>query len=105
MLTEVYAEMARCLDEDVPFALATVASVRGSTPRRPGAKMLVRPDGSFCGTIGGGCGEAEVVEEAMEVLKSGVPKLVRVDLLEAIESEDRICGGVMEVWVERVGGG
>ncbi|MDP2953253.1 MAG: XdhC family protein [Chloroflexota bacterium] len=105
MLNEVYREIARCLDQGGAVAVATVASVRGSTPRRPGAKMVIRADGSFCGSIGGGCGEAEVVEEALEVLRTGVPKLVRVDLLEAIESEDRICGGVMEVWVEGVGGG
>jgi xanthine dehydrogenase accessory factor len=64
--------------------------------------MAVRPDGSFCGTIGGGCGEAEVWQEAMNVHASGKPQLMTVDLTESPEGEDKICGGIMEVFVERV---
>ena len=101
-MKEVYDEIDSALREQRPLVLATVASARGSTPRKPGAKMAVRQDGSFCGTIGGGCGEAEVWQEAMNVLESGVPKLVLVDLTESPEGEDKICGGVMEVFVERV---
>jgi xanthine dehydrogenase accessory factor len=64
--------------------------------------MAVRSDGSCCGTIGGGCGEAEVRVAAMEVLETGQPRLVVVDLTDPIEGDDRICGGVMEVFVERL---
>ena len=70
MSAEVYAELQHALDESRPVVLATVASSRGSTPRKPGAKMAVRPDGSFCGTIGGGCGEAEVWQAAMDTMAS-----------------------------------
>jgi xanthine dehydrogenase accessory factor len=101
-MREVYDEMERALREGEPLVLATVAASRGSTPRKPGAKMAVRPDGSICGTIGGGCGEAEVWQEAMNVLESGKPSLVVVDLTESPEGEDKICGGIMEVFVERV---
>jgi len=55
-MTEVYHEIKKALENGMPVVLATVAATRGSTPRRAGARMLVRPDGSFCGTIGGGCG-------------------------------------------------
>lgn len=102
MSNEVYSEIARSLESGQPLALATVASTRGSTPRKPGAKMIVRPDGSFSGTIGGGCGEAEVWQKAMEVLDSGVPEIVRVDLTEPTDGEDKICGGIMEIFVERI---
>lgn len=103
-MNEVYDEIERCLREGEAIVIATVASSRGSTPRKPGAKMVVRADGSCCGTIGGGCGEAEVRVEAMETLKDGRPRLVTVELAEPMESGDRICGGVMEVFLERLGG-
>ncbi len=101
-MNDVYDEMERALREGRPLVLATVAASRGSTPRKPGAKMAVRPDGSFCGTIGGGCGEAEVWQAAMDTMRDGRPRLVTVDLTEDVEGEDKICGGVMDVFVERL---
>jgi xanthine dehydrogenase accessory factor len=101
-MDDVYEEIARSLREGTPLATATVAATRGSTPRKAGARMAIRPDGSFCGTIGGGCGEAEVRSAAMEVLKTGLPCLFSVDLTDPVEGEDRICGGVMEVFIERI---
>jgi len=97
-----------CLQEG-PLALATVVNVRGHCPRKAGAKMLIWPDGRIKGTIGGGCGEAEVRREALEVLASGRPAYVVVDLWEdpALE-ESAVCGGKMEVFIEPVsapGGG
>lgn len=102
MSNEVYVEIAQALEEGQPLVMATVARTRGSTPRKAGAKMIVRQDGTFSGTIGGGCGEAEVWEKAMEVLETGVPAIVTVDLTEPIDGEDKICGGVMDVFVERI---
>ncbi|MEX1253951.1 MAG: XdhC family protein [Dehalococcoidia bacterium] len=101
-MSEVYDEMARALDDGARLVVATVAASRGSTPRSPGAKMVVRQDGSFCGTIGGGCGEAEVWQAAMDTMRDGEPRLVTVDLTEDVEGEDKICGGVMDVFVERL---
>ena len=101
-MDEVFEEIARSLERGEPLAVATVAASRGSTPRKAGARMAVRPDGSFCGTIGGGCGEAEVWQAAMEVLETGAPRLVTVDLTEPVDGEDKICGGIMEVFVERL---
>lgn len=107
-------------DLEHPFAMAVVVAARGSTPRRPGAKMLVFSDGSIKGTIGGGSGEALVKQEALDVISSMKPRLVEVDLtghyLEAF-SDDRgkagegtrdaqgVCGGSMEVFVERLSPG
>jgi xanthine dehydrogenase accessory factor len=101
-MNEVFKEMRRCLEAGEPVVLATVAAARGSTPRRPGARMLIRADGSFRGTIGGGCGEAEVIYKALEALKDGRPRLVQVDLTNPIDGDDKICGGVMEVFVEPI---
>ena len=103
MQDEIFREIAEALEKREPVALATVARTRGSTPRKPGAKMVVRGDGSFFGTIGGGCGEAEVWQEAMAVLDDGRARIVTVDLTEPTDGEDKICGGVMDVFVERLG--
>jgi xanthine/CO dehydrogenase XdhC/CoxF family maturation factor len=102
MHDEIYREIAAALEKGEPLVLATVARTRGSTPRKTGAKMVVRQDGSFFGTIGGGCGEAEVWQEAMDMLADGKPKIVTVDLTEPTDGEDKICGGVMDVFVEKL---
>ena len=101
---EVYEALTTAVAAGEPVALATVAQTLGSTPRKTGAKMLVREDGSFVGTIGGGCGEAEVWQEAMETLEEGDPRIVTVDLTEPTDGDDKICGGVMRIFVERLGG-
>lgn len=66
--------------------------------------MLVDPSMGLVGTVGGGCGEAEVIEAAQRVLESGSPERVRVDLTEDLTSwSPAVCGGVLDVFVERVG--
>jgi xanthine dehydrogenase accessory factor len=102
MQDEIYREIAGAIERGEPVVLATVARTRGSTPRKTGAKMVVRKDGSFFGTIGGGCGEAEVWQEAMSVLDDGKARIVTVDLTEPTDGEDKICGGLMDVFVERL---
>jgi xanthine dehydrogenase accessory factor len=102
MSVELFREIREAQQSGEPRVLATVARTTGSTPRKPGAVMLLRPDGSFSGTIGGGCGEAEVWQEAMETMADGQPRTVVVDLTEPVEGDDKICGGVMHVFVERI---
>jgi xanthine dehydrogenase accessory factor len=102
MQDEIYREIASAIEKGEPVVLATVARTRGSTPRKTGAKMVVRKDGSSFGTIGGGCGESEVWQEAMEIIKGAPPKIVVVDLTEPLDGDDKICGGVMDVFVERL---
>ncbi|HEX8392830.1 MAG TPA: XdhC family protein [Longimicrobium sp.] len=84
-------------------ALATIVRCKGSTPRGMGSKMLVDPERGLTGTIGGGCGEAEVIEAAAEVIRTGEPRLLRIDLTEDLFSwSPAVCGGVFDVFVERV---
>lgn len=87
------------------LAMATIVRTRGSTPRKVGARMLVFEDGLFMGTVGGGCGESDVLHATMDVIESGKPMLLHVDLTadEAEESGD-VCGGVMDVFIEMLGG-
>lgn len=84
-------------------ALATVVGTRGSTPRKVGARLLVDPERGLTGTVGGGCGEGEVIEVARRVLETGVPERVTVDLTEDFTTwSPAVCGGTMDVFVERV---
>jgi len=100
---ELYTALLAAADEGRRVALATVVDVKGSTPRDVGSKMLIDAQGAQVGTIGGGCGEAEVLLAAGEVIDTGIPKLVRVDLTDDYLSwSPAVCGGVMEVFVEPI---
>ncbi|QQK77220.1 XdhC family protein [Salicibibacter cibarius] len=84
-------------------AIATIIRVKGSTPRKTGTKMIIYPDYKLYGTIGGGCGEGEVIEKAIHVIKTGRPQQHKVDLTEGLFYEDGgICGGIMDVFIEPI---
>ncbi len=84
-------------------ALATIVSTKGSTPRKVGARMIVDPDTGLVGTVGGGCGEAEVIEAAYRVIETGKAQRVNVDLTDDLGSwSPAVCGGVMDIFVEPV---
>ena len=86
-----------------PCALATVVATKGSTPRKNGAKMLVDPAHGLVGTVGGGCGEAEVIMAAERALQTGTPQMVHVDLTDdPLSWTGSVCGGVLEVFVEPI---
>ena len=97
----IWSEAVRTLERDKPFALATVINVRGSTPREVGAKMIVCDDGQY-GTIGGGCGEAEVFRKARLMLEAGEgARLAEVDLTgDFDQNEIGTCGGIMDVFID-----
>jgi|SRR5690625_1797957 len=99
----VYEAVLELAEGGRTAALATIVATKGSVPRKPGSKMLIEPGVGLIGTIGGGCGEGEVIEAAEEVVRTGEPRLVRVELLDSTNSwSPAICGGVMEVFVEPV---
>ena len=98
--TLIWTEAVRTLERQRPFALATVINVRGSTPREAGAKMMVSEDRQV-GTIGGGCGEAEVFRKARLLLGEGHgARLAEVDLTGDFDQQEiGTCGGIMEVLI------
>ena len=84
-----------------PKAVVTVIETKGSTPRGAGAKMAVSPLGKVTGSIGGGCSEAAVIQDAVRIIGTGRYKLVDIDLTgEVAESDGMVCGGTMKVLVE-----
>src|SRR5438552_18924073 len=98
---EFYTSLNRSLETEPQVAVATIVRTRGSSPREVGARMLVRPDGGTDGTVGGGCGEAEVWRTAIEVMQDDQPRMVVVDLTNEIAmSTDGVCGGIIDIFVE-----
>ena len=103
----VYRAIVLAAAEGRRVAMATVIRTRGSVPRHAGSRMLVdparAPEHAMVGTIGGGCGEADVIAAAREVVASGTPRVVHVELTDSIEGwSPAVCGGTMDVLVEAI---
>ena len=68
--------------------------------------MIIHPLGKHVGTVGGGCGEGDVIRTALDVIQTGEPATVHVDLTEDISMQALgVCGGIMDVFVERAEAG
>jgi xanthine dehydrogenase accessory factor len=80
-------------------ALATVTLTRGSTPQVPGARLLLQPDGSTVGTVGGGAIERRVLDALSDVKERGEPRVLACDLAKEL---GMCCGGSMEIFLEPV---
>ena len=84
--------------------LATVVETWGSAPRQPGSQLAIAGDGTFMGSVSGGCVEGAVVHEAAEALADGQARLLTFGV-----SDDQAfavglaCGGTIRVLVEPVG--
>ena len=97
----VYEEMEVQLRAGKPVVQATVIQTRGSTPRKEGSTMLVRADGSLVGTVGGGCGEAGVIQKARLSLLDGQVREELADLTDDISTDsEAVCGGTVRVFIE-----
>lgn len=103
-MKEVFHEAAAELDEGRPVVVATVVRTKGSTPQKPGAKLLVRDDGSGVGTLGGGCVEGDIWFAARELMKRGGSAQYRdYELNEDLAAEDGlVCGGTMYFLIDPV---
>jgi xanthine dehydrogenase accessory factor len=102
-MTDVFEEIVRLRASGERGALATVISTRGSTPGKETMRLLVREDGTFVGSVGGGCVEAEVVDAALDVLETDTPRRIAFRLTEAATgASGLLCGGEIEVFLEPV---
>lgn len=98
---DVLAAFEEAVTARRPVVLATIVRAKGSTPREVGSRMAIEPGAGSVGTIGGGCGEAQVVEEAGAALAERRARLVRVDLTDDLFSwSPAVCGGVFDVLLE-----
>jgi xanthine/CO dehydrogenase XdhC/CoxF family maturation factor len=78
-----------------PLALATLVRAQGSSYRRPGARMLICPDGTTAGSLSGGCLEEEVAARALEVMRTTRPALMEFDTRRRFG-----CNGAIQIFVE-----
>ena len=85
-----------------PFAMVTIVGTGGSSPQKPGAKMIVFKDGSIEGTVGGGAIEHRIIKDTLAAFAEGEAKLVRYDLK---DDAGMICGGEMTAYIEPSGVG
>lgn len=98
----VYEALIAAHDHGEAAALATIISVQGSVPRHVGSKMLVRADGSFVGTIGGGKMEDLAIREALGVITNSEARTVSYTLNDIQAGDPGVCGGTVEVFIEPV---
>ena len=100
---DIYEEIVKLRREGRRGAVATIVNVRGSIPSFKTAKMLVREDGSMCGTIGGGCVEADVWRAAREVMDQEKPRTLSFDLNQDPKYDTGlVCGGTLEIFIEPI---
>jgi xanthine/CO dehydrogenase XdhC/CoxF family maturation factor len=82
-------------------AIATVVDTWGSSPRPVGSQLLVDEHGEFLGSVSGGCIEGAVIGEAMEVIRSGTPRLLDFGVSDEQAWDVGLsCGGKVQVYVE-----
>lgn len=98
-MREVTLALLELLDRGQDGALATVIKTTGSTPQVPGARLLLRADGSTVGTVGGGAIEQRVLSALRRVCSSGKPESMACDLAREL---GMCCGGSMELFLEPV---
>lgn len=100
---DVYEAILDAASAGRQSVLATVIATRGSVPRHAGSKMLIQPGGEMFGTIGGGCGEADVIAAAENVVATGETRVIRVELTDPVDSwSPAVCGGFMDVLIEPI---
>lgn len=105
-LQEILARI-KTLEPNESAILATVVDVKGSSYRLPGAKMLILESGTNFGTVSGGCLEADVLERAKQVLKTGEPQVLTYDTRtndDSVFALNMGCNGVVRILLERVSG-
>jgi xanthine dehydrogenase accessory factor len=101
-------EILKCIEGLGPgenAVVATVIDVQGSSYRLPGAKMLIRDSGETCGTVSGGCLEADVRARAQKVTQTGQPQIFTYDttaVKDSIFSLNMGCRGVIRILLEPV---
>jgi xanthine/CO dehydrogenase XdhC/CoxF family maturation factor len=84
-------------------ALATVVETFGSAPRPVGSNLIIDGDGNFLGSVSGGCVEAEVIAEALDIVETGRPRMLEFGVADETAWRAGLsCGGRIRVYIERI---
>ena len=102
-MKEILPEIEAWRRRGEQIAVATVVATRRSAPRPVGSSLAISASGKLCGSVSGGCVEADVFQEAQEVLETGTPKLLSYGITdEEAWAVGLPCGGEIDVFVERL---
>ena len=104
-MMDIIAEIADTLATQTPAVLATIISSAGSSPLPPGAMMFFKEQGrGVVGTVGGGLLEGSVSDEVKQMFDGPLAIVVRqFELNEEKTEEGMICGGTVDVLIEKLG--
>ena len=102
-MKEILPEVESWREAGEKVVVATVLATRRSAPRPVGTSLAVSESGKMCGSVSGGCVETDVYENAMEVMRTGEPKLLSYGITDDLAwSVGLPCGGEIDVFVEAV---
>jgi xanthine dehydrogenase accessory factor len=100
---EVMPELARWWEAGATVGVGTVVAILGSSPREPGASMVVGPNGEVVGSVSGGCVESAVYELSRQAAATGRPALVRYGISAGDPyAPELTCGGSLDVFASQV---
>jgi xanthine/CO dehydrogenase XdhC/CoxF family maturation factor len=101
--SDILAKAEEWAKKERGVALATVVETWGSAPRPVGSHLVIDENGSFLGSVSGGCVEGEVVTEAMDVIETGKPKMLEFGVADETAWRAGLsCGGRIKVYVEKL---
>ncbi len=99
-MNDVFQAILQALNDGETIAVLTVVRASGSTPRHQPANMLVRADGSFIGTIGGGTMELQATQDARVAIAEKKNRLVDYNLSGKAPGNVGLCGGTEQVFID-----
>lgn len=100
-MRDIYQKVLELIESEEIGAYCTVVETKGSTPQKPGSKLLILPDLRNVGTLGGGCVEAEARRQAIGLMQGGSPRLLDFQLDSDYGWDDGlICGGNMKIFID-----
>ncbi len=103
MSLDLYAKAGELAARRLPFAVATVVRVEGSSSARRGSKAIIDAQGRIVmGWVGGGCAESAVRSEALKCMQSEKPALITLDMQDEVLGVGMPCGGLMDVYIDPV---
>jgi xanthine dehydrogenase accessory factor len=101
MAQEFLDHLLAIREQNVPYAVATVIDVLGSTSAKTGSKALIDQHGKvITGWVGGGCAESSACDAALRSIESGATDIIEIDLDDEILGAGMPCGGHMRVYIE-----
>lgn len=99
-MKQVFQAIAHALQKGERVAVLTIVRASGSTPRHSATNMLVRADGSFLGTIGGGTMELQAIQDARQALIDQKPRLIDYNLNDRTPGSVGLCGGTEQIFID-----